>query len=378
MPSKNALAFLTKAAKGIKGGIDPEALAEALPLLGWSVRDEVAVVPLNGETLGLALAALDVQGEGFSGGVREDKTATVAWVHNVALTSAAEAYAAKIRAVVTEAPPGKGAPIAMREGEVVTRGLRVSVGELRRTWGSGEIKAPVSIVVKEAWRGVRGWRVTTPDGAVEFTPKMSYTGRFEPLAETGSDRFWTFAYKAKLREKAKAALAAIGQETVEAALRPASARALLGTGTCPACFANVKLHAGKIMRHGWRVGGHRYKGAQGMSWHSGPCFGFGWLPFEVSREGTMAYVEKVLRPTEASLRERCRVFDTRPPIVVERQSIRRGMEAVTIAPGDPSYESELGSAIRRVEAGLVAVRREIADDEERIAGWVRRPLPGAR
>lgn len=54
------------------------------------------------------------------------------------------------------------------------------------------------------------------------------------------------------------------------------------TGTCPCCFLNVKLKNGYTVLHGYKRPGD---GAT-----SGRCFGVGYPPFEVSREGTRDYL----------------------------------------------------------------------------------------
>jgi hypothetical protein len=78
-PSRGALAFLTKSAKGIKGSIFISALKEALPLIGWSIEDVIVALPVDGyKASGRFRHILTKYGvhkfSGFtSGGISEEK-----------------------------------------------------------------------------------------------------------------------------------------------------------------------------------------------------------------------------------------------------------------------------------------------------------------
>lgn len=61
-------------------------------------------------------------------------------------------------------------------------------------------------------------------------------------------------------------------------------------GTCPACFRAFVVLNGKIRKHGWTEQGGRQVGSYGNAWHTGECFGVGYEPFELSTEGTVAFV----------------------------------------------------------------------------------------
>jgi len=356
--SKNALAFLTKAAKGIKGGFDPAALAEALPLLGWAIGQEVVPASLDGEKAGAFLKPVAAHA-----GIAADFVGLGGKDPIIALVDTRE-QAATLVTILRQTLlswSSKGPPIALGAGQMATRGIGPYVGGRH------------GVELREVWRGMPGYRVRTESGDVVFTPKLSYTGRVEPLTETGSDRFWTFAYKSGLKAKAAEAIAKLGAESVAAALRPVSARSLEDTGTCPACFSNVKLHEHTMMRHGWSVSGTRYKGAQGMSWHTGPCFGFHYPPFELSPQGTIEYIAKVLRPTEARMQENRAELRLKPSLTMENY---RGQKEV-ITPSDRRYDGEWGSRMRKIDRSIETIQKEIAEDAARVKGWKRRPLPGS-
>lgn len=74
-------------------------------------------------------------------------------------------------------------------------------------------------------------------------------------------------------------------------------------GTCGACLDRFAVGPdGRVMRHGWReVGGVRRVGETENVWHAGACFGVGREPYETSVDCTLAFLEKVLRPTRLRL-----------------------------------------------------------------------------
>jgi len=69
-------------------------------------------------------------------------------------------------------------------------------------------------------------------------------------------------------------------------------------GTCPACMGEFQLYSGDgkvvIGKHGWREIGGRQVGVYGLAEHVGECFGVGWAPFEISAEGTWAFLDRVV------------------------------------------------------------------------------------
>jgi len=85
-------------------------------------------------------------------------------------------------------------------------------------------------------------------------------------------------------------------------------------GTCGACFRSMAVTAsGKITRHGWsEAGGTRRVGQYGNVMHTGPCFGAGWDPYEVSPDCTKAFVDEVLFPMGMGIQEEQARLLTRP------------------------------------------------------------------
>jgi hypothetical protein len=106
-------------------------------------------------------------------------------------------------------------------------------------------------------------------------------------------------------------------------------------GTCGACFRSMTLGAdGKVVRHGWReAGGTRRVGSYGHVFHSGACFGVGWLPYEVSSDCTTAFVEQVLFPMGVNAQGYLTHLATRPALVYEGATWAANFTEVRNAPG---------------------------------------------
>jgi hypothetical protein len=160
---------------------------------------------------------------------------------------------------------------------------------------------------------------------------------------------------------------------------------------------------GLIERHGWLEQGGRRVGEYGNAWHAGACFGVGWRPFEISPEGTRAYVWRVLfmhaLATEAELLR----LAERPAIILSfahcgylpRTNGWASRErfnapyAARVVPGDlawspeyirvgsdyvtqsrlPSYESALQNKVTEAETTRAALRAEATACFARIDSW---------
>ena len=334
----------------------------AIPLLGWSIQRTVVAAPLDGEqfTGVLRRIAPDALGathvsDHFHGTVGDDK--------NLYHVREAGAVVESIRRHT--APADKLGPKPPQEGRLYVHGLRVNVDHRGQ-----------HVSVLRAWYAMPGWTITTPKGSLSFTNKFSYTGREIPFTEAAPEAVWRLLYSSGLKEKATEALGSFGKETVERTLRPSTYRSPENTGTCPACFQNVKLLKGKIMRHGWKVGGHRQRGAYGQTWHSGSCFGHNWAPFEVSSEGTQAFLKTMVLPGLAGLKKQLAFLQGQPPVLVVQA--RWGGKPQQFARGTPEYPRHLDAAIGETQYAIKQTEEEIRVLEERIATWKPRPLPGVK
>lgn len=163
-------------------------------------------------------------------------------------------------------------------------------------------------------------------------------------------------------------------------------------GTCPACFRPMVVKDDRVVRHGWKESGWRRVGEYGNVYHSTPCFCTNYKPFEVSPEGTRAYLDRVLKPFEASETKYLVDLEARPEML---QAVLKA-DPVTCIPFKPPegqnrrtwpgklvkvyrdaedkdesrlYETWLKSRVNAVEAQLKAVRAEIAQKEKAVAEW---------
>jgi len=376
LPSKLGLLFLTKAAKGIKGGFTIEALEEVLPLLGWSIKSHPVATPLMGEQFGKILhdlGALSKEQSRWHGG--NSKNDPLEFFAHTSDETAAVLEAVKKH--VKEAPAS--GPTHIEIDHLYVHGL----GHLVRK--PNETGLP-TLTATRAWLGMQGWTISTPKGDVTFTHKLTYNGRRQDLSEAAPEKVWTFLYKAGLKDAAKAALDSFGQEVVQNVLKPVDQRSLQGTGTCPCCFRNVKLVRGHMIRHGWEVQGQRQIGSYGLSWHSGPCFGVGYEPFEVSAQGTKDFVAKSLRPALAGYEHFHAALVARPAKIVVRKS-ETEVEQIERDTTEKKYDYKAGAYVSKydyflaiqVEEAVQAVestKRMIAELEARIHAWKLMPLPG--
>lgn len=228
------------------------------------------------------------------------------------------------------------------------------------------------------WRlTTKGWWQGRP--AIVFTAKNGSNVTVSDLSmdskPTVIASFWTWAYKNGLQQAATEALA--GAVLAPKPLAPGD-RTLDNTGTCPVCLHNVKLTNGRIMRHGWAVQGDRGRGQYGNSWHSGPCSGFGYEPWEISPKGAVdyaAYLDKLLPPLEQQLRIlQAKPAEIRNPNYVEKHNFFKEPEKLTSS--DAKYEAALKILVDRKLQEVRYLKQDIAELKTRIAAWVPKALYG--
>jgi hypothetical protein len=367
LPDPHVLAFLTKASKGIKGAFEPEALAEALPLFGWSIEPHLVAVPLDGEQFTgllrrLLPAAAAKRYEFGYGSAREQKYMYVS-------EADADDVLNTIRLHVVQIGEKDG-PRDPQEGRLYVHRLVAGPYQPYPNW-----PPRFAVTVDGAWYAMPGWTITTPRGNVTFANKID-RGRVLSFSESAPEKVWSLMYKSGLKESAASVLESLGHETVQRVLRPTTFRELEGTGTCPCCFQNVKLNTnGRIMRHGWSVSGRRQRGAYGLTWHSGPCIGFGFKPFEVSPEGTEALLRNKVNPTLDELQKRLTRLQAKPATL----TVTGYSDKPEVIPRDsPLYPRYLRESISETTHTLERVEDEKKRLEEAIATWKPRPLPGRR
>lgn len=161
-----------------------------------------------------------------------------------------------------------------------------------------------------------------------------------------------------------------------------------------------------IGRHGWQEQGGRQVGVYHQAWHEGACFGVGWLPFEISTEGTLEYLKQRLFPMAMMRENALQHYATRPEFIeLDHETVRErnGFQtikiecpyATRIKPGDiaverkyihlrgtggyyipavPAYDDLLKSKVERVEAELRMIRIEAGHCYAAITSWARKEL----
>lgn len=87
-------------------------------------------------------------------------------------------------------------------------------------------------------------------------------------------------------------------------------------GTCQCCFRSSKLTKKEtVTRHGWKeTGGVRRTGEYGNVFHTGPCVGYKFPPFEVSKDRTEWWREQ-LRAEIERVSKRLVELGSRPPLM---------------------------------------------------------------
>lgn len=161
------------------------------------------------------------------------------------------------------------------------------------------------------------------------------------------------------------------------------------TGTCPVCFRNIKMtDAQKMVHHGYERPGHGYI--------VGDCFGVGYKPYELSSEGTEAFLRIVLRPMLANQKKHLRALKSGQITEFKYQTqdrtkprepgtykfptmfvtVKKGDEGKNTEPGiHPSFEYLLDSDIRETEYRVKGLTGDIAEMDKLVADWKPAPLP---
>jgi len=365
--SAPVLKFLQRLRGKGKGALNINVLEEALPLLGWSITKTTAPLRIADpdSVKPLLEAMLNPSFIWGYSGTKEPK--------RVDFDSVEEAEAG-LRKWQREAQKGKPPRHPTFKKFYYTQALY----PVEERAGGSRFKTGYFFDIMGLWLGVEAYEVTNPSGASVLLPlKPDYRGRFKvDLLRWKMATFWTWAYKNGIQDDAAAYLDTIGAEEVARVTAPASARSLDGTGTCPACFNNVKLRRGeRIMRHGWQVQGQRQWGSYGNTWHTGPCFGTGYVAFELSPDGTKDYRDQVVIPYKGSVEnELARVKRGADPITVDKG---RRWER-TLQPGDPEYSRYQDISIKQGTKAVSDLEQDIRTLDSRITGWKEAPLPGAR
>jgi len=141
-------------------------------------------------------------------------------------------------------------------------------------------------------------------------------------------------------------------------------------GTCPVCEGEFKLHRLKMVHHGYK--------RPGYGEIVGDCPGVGWAPFEMSPDGAVDYLERVLLPalqnstTWLAKLQSGEVTELRQEIWTPRGEPAK-WKILTPADGY-EFKSELKTRVRTAQHRFDALTRDAERFDNRIRGWVERPV----
>jgi len=249
------------------------------------------------------------------------------------------------------------------------------VGEVYITSAKAEVSNGMPAVAYEAALAVAGIRVTAPDGQVKEFLSRSPIGRLPipeivrgyplPPATKAPPTYDPLGWLVKDTDFIKRVNAALGTEEH----KPAEARSRDGTGTCPVCFANVKIKPQgstfAIVLHGYKRPGH------GRT--EGKCFGVKYPPFELSPEGTKVYLAHFVAPKRKQAEEYLTKLQSGQVTEISQQGTWG--KPVVIKPDSPSWERTLKSEIGYAQKEIEWFKREEDDLGRLVARWKEIPLP---
>lgn len=264
---------------------------------------------------------------------------------------------------------------------------RAKAGEVRTLPGPGQLKEyetyylNVSELVPHnngwlftaiAWRAVPGTKVTAPNHAV-----------FE-IAKAGESFLRDYPQNNKFLKWLKGDAKyldiindRLGLESFEVEREKARTppRTRGNTGTCPACSGNFKLtprtkHGKDKTMPGMIL--HGYK-RPGTGYVHGNCFGQDWPPFELSKEGTVAFIDELeeMRITIVAKVDRLERGDVdflEDPY--QQNRLLKKNEA------DPrAWERALKSAVEKNKTSLSMIDMELQRLHRMADAWKPEPLP---
>ena len=140
------------------------------------------------------------------------------------------------------------------------------------------------------------------------------------------------------------------------------------TGTCPVCFRNIKLKKSsnyyRMVDHGFEMPGRGWGRTQG-------CFGEFKQPFELSSEGTEAYIEQLQKmTTEAEDRVRDLVSGKTTSLTIQT---RRGPK--TFDSSHEDWAKIQSQAITVLGNDITAYKRTVKQYKPLVAQWSLKDLP---
>lgn len=134
------------------------------------------------------------------------------------------------------------------------------------------------------------------------------------------------------------------------------------TGSCSACFRNIKLKNGIVVLHGYERPG----------WGSveGKCFGCYYPPFELSPKGTEALIVELTKTNERNKEDLRQLKDGEITEIPAGPHTRR-----IFTPKDYNWKDILASAVRNAQQKVNDLDADIRMAQNLVKNWKLRPLP---
>jgi len=206
------------------------------------------------------------------------------------------------------------------------------------------------------WEADTAIRITAPNG-----DKLDLFGK-------ATHDFWPWAYEHGL-EEAVCALLGMKSPTEEKAEKEEAKRLKYRhenhCGKCPVCGGDYKrTHGNKMVHHGYERPGDGYI--------HGDCYGVGYLPYEVSDEGCVAY-KALLAPMviECGIRMDALVNGK---VISMWVKLVQGEPAVEITPEHKEWTKQLEIATIECKQKLDTLKSEVARMDQWIKDWLPIPL----
>lgn len=205
------------------------------------------------------------------------------------------------------------------------------------------------------WTGpvsLADWLTQYPNG-----PCLKWLYGSTPFLQQVSDRLGLPTHDAEKAEKAR--------------IRSIPTRD--NTGTCPVCFRVQKLTPGSLhgtdrSRPGMVLHGYQ---RPGLGYVVGNCFGQGWPPWELSSEGTVAWVGRLhdqLHSIEVSI---ANLEAGKVEVIMNREKLVKKQDVT-----EAEWKRIVDARHAELKSWLSGTEKTIEDLDKKIRGWVLGTLPG--
>lgn len=220
------------------------------------------------------------------------------------------------------------------------------------------------------WQAVHGVKVTASNGKSFETPKAwdmflrDYPQNNGLLKWLKSETDYLDRINAKL-----------GMESYEAERANKPPRTRENTGTCPACFGNFKLVPRTKKGKDKSMPGmvlHGYK-RPGTGYVHGNCHGQDWPPFELSPEGTVAFIGtlKYIKENNELFLKRLKSDEVTELMDYNGRPVSRD----AVKPFE--WLNRLNDKIHQVEREISMLESDISTLKHKVDTWKPEPLPVA-